>query len=143
MSFDLKDTGAIYQRCMLKCFRDLIGQIIEAYVDDIMVKSKWPNQVIADLEQTFAKLRANDIKLNPEKCVFEVPRGMLLGFYRLQVRHRNQPGEDLGHHKDRPNSEHKGGTMSYRVPHHVQPLYVTPRRMRSPPLSASKEGQPL
>ena len=26
------------------------------------------------------KLQANDIKLNPEKCVFGVPRGMLLGF---------------------------------------------------------------
>ena len=26
------------------------------------------------------KLRANGIKLNPEKCVFGVPRGMLLGF---------------------------------------------------------------
>ena len=26
------------------------------------------------------KLRANGIKLNPEKCIFEVPRGMLLGF---------------------------------------------------------------
>ena len=26
------------------------------------------------------KLRANGIKLNPKKCVFEVPRGMLLGF---------------------------------------------------------------
>ena len=26
------------------------------------------------------KLRANGIKLNPEKCVFRVPRGMLLGF---------------------------------------------------------------
>ena len=26
------------------------------------------------------KLQANDIKLNPEKCIFRVPRGMLLGF---------------------------------------------------------------
>ena len=26
------------------------------------------------------KLQANDIKPNPEKCVFRVPRGMLLGF---------------------------------------------------------------
>jgi hypothetical protein len=25
-------------------------------------------------------LQANDIKLNPKKCVFGVPRGMLLGF---------------------------------------------------------------
>ena len=45
-----------------------------------MVKSKWADQVMADLEQTFTKLRANGIKLNPEKCVFRVPRGMLLGF---------------------------------------------------------------
>ena len=48
--------------------------------DDIVVKSKWANQLIADLEQTIVKLRENDIKLNPEKCIFGVPRGMLLGF---------------------------------------------------------------
>ena len=65
---------------MLKCFKDLIRWTIEAYVDDIVVKSKWEDQVIADLEQTFTKLRANSIKLNPEKCVFGVLRGMLLGF---------------------------------------------------------------
>ena len=41
---------------MLKCFGDLIGRTIDAYVDDIMVKSKWADQVIANLEQTFAKL---------------------------------------------------------------------------------------
>ena len=56
MLFSLKNAGATYQRCMLKCFGDLIGRTIEAYVDDIVVKSKWANQVIADLEQTFAKI---------------------------------------------------------------------------------------
>ena len=80
MPHSLKNMGATYQRCMLKCFGNPIGRTIEAYVDDIVVKSKRAPQVIADLEQTFAKLRANDIKLNPEKCVFRVPRGMLLGF---------------------------------------------------------------
>lgn len=80
MPFGLKNAGAMYRRCMLKCFRDLIGRTIEAYVDDIVVKSKPTDQVVADLEQTFMKLLANDIKLNPEKCVFRVPRGMLLGF---------------------------------------------------------------
>ena len=40
MPFGLKNTGATYQRCMLKCFGDLIGWTIEAYVDDIVVKSK-------------------------------------------------------------------------------------------------------
>ena len=38
MSFGLKNAGAMYQRCMLKCFGDLIGRTIEAYVDDIVVK---------------------------------------------------------------------------------------------------------
>ena len=40
MLFDLKNAGATYQHCMLKCFGDLIGRTIEAYVDDIVVKSK-------------------------------------------------------------------------------------------------------
>ena len=65
---------------MLKCFGDLIRRTVEAYVDDIVVKSKWADHHIADLEQTFAKHRANGIKLNPKKCVFGVPRVMLLGF---------------------------------------------------------------
>ena len=56
MPFGLKNTGATYQQCMLKCFIDLIGRTIEAYVDDIVVKSKHANQVVADLEQTFTKL---------------------------------------------------------------------------------------
>ena len=38
--FGLKNAWATYQRCMLKCFGDLIGQTVEAYVDDIVVKSK-------------------------------------------------------------------------------------------------------
>ena len=65
---------------MLKCFRDLIGRTVEAYVDGIVVKSKQADHLVADLEKTFAKLWANGIKLNPEKCVFGVLRGMLLDF---------------------------------------------------------------
>ena len=56
MPFGVKNAGAIYQRCMLKCFGDLIGQTVEAYVDDIVVKSKWADHLVANLEQTFAKL---------------------------------------------------------------------------------------
>jgi hypothetical protein len=65
---------------MLKCFGNLISETVEAYVVNIIVMSKKANQLVADLEKTFMKLQANDIKLNPEKCVFGVPRGMLLGF---------------------------------------------------------------
>jgi hypothetical protein len=65
---------------MLKCFSDLIGETIEDYMDDIVVKSKKVDQLVIDLKKTFKKLRENGIKLNPENCVFGVPRGMLLGF---------------------------------------------------------------
>jgi hypothetical protein len=41
---------------MLKCFGDLIGEIVEAYVDDIIVKSKKVDQLMANLEKTFKKL---------------------------------------------------------------------------------------
>ena len=56
MPFRLKNTEATYQRCMTKCFGDLIKQTIEAYVDNIVVKSKHTNQLVADLELTFRKL---------------------------------------------------------------------------------------
>ena len=57
-----------------------IVSTVEAYVDDIVVKSKKQGDLIQDLEIAFSCLRANKIKLNPKKCVFGVPRGMLLGY---------------------------------------------------------------
>jgi hypothetical protein len=38
MPFGLKNVGAIFQRCMRRIFGELISCIIEAYVDDIIVK---------------------------------------------------------------------------------------------------------
>jgi len=80
MPFGLKNAGATYQRGMLQVFGDLIGKTVEAYVDDIVVKSRKASGLVADLEGTFQCLRATGIRLNPEKCVFGLPRGMLLGF---------------------------------------------------------------
>ena len=49
-------------------------------MDDIMVKSRKASDLLGDLEIAFECLREKGIKLNPEKCVFGVPRGMLMGF---------------------------------------------------------------
>jgi len=65
---------------MLHVFGEHIGSTAEAYVDDIVVKSKKQADLIQDIEIAFSCLRANKIKLNPEKCVFGMPRGMLLGY---------------------------------------------------------------
>ena len=80
MSFGLKNAGATYQRCMLHVFGDHIGQNIEACVDDVVVKSRKADDLVADLKIAFDCLRAKGVRLNPEKCMFGVPRGMLLGF---------------------------------------------------------------
>ena len=44
------------------------------------MKSREAGTLIGDLEETFASLRKVDLRLNPEKCVFGVPFGKLLGF---------------------------------------------------------------
>jgi hypothetical protein len=59
---------------------DLVREIVEVYVDDIVVKSRESNSLLENLAQVFDKLRATSTKLNPEKCVFGVSAGKLLGF---------------------------------------------------------------
>jgi hypothetical protein len=80
MSFGIRNAGATYQRCMQHVFGDHIGRTVEAYVDDIVVKTRKADDLVDDLRIAFGCLWANRVKLNPEKCVFGVPRGMLLGY---------------------------------------------------------------
>jgi hypothetical protein len=56
-----------------------IQRNILAYVDDIVVKSVQRRDHISDLAETFANLRAANLKLNPEKCVFVIHKGKVLG----------------------------------------------------------------
>ena len=53
-------------------------------MDDIVVKTKDGLTLVQDLEETFANLHKINLKLNPEKCVFGVPSGKLLGFFVSQ-----------------------------------------------------------
>ena len=49
-------------------------------MDEIVIKSKLKTDLITDLTETFPNLCKYRIKLNPEKCVFSIPVGKLLGF---------------------------------------------------------------
>ena len=40
MTFGLKNASATYQRAMNYIFHELIGKIVEIYIDDVVVKSK-------------------------------------------------------------------------------------------------------
>jgi hypothetical protein len=85
MSFGLKNAGATYQRAIQTCLGEQIGENMEVYVDDVVVKTKNPDTLIEDLKQKFENLKKWKWKLNPNKCVFRVPLGQLL---RFLVSHR-------------------------------------------------------
>jgi hypothetical protein len=80
MSFGLKNTSATYQRAIQACFKRQLNKNVEAYVDDVVVKTRNSSTLIDDLEETFTSLREYRWKLNPNKCIFGVPSGKLLGF---------------------------------------------------------------
>jgi hypothetical protein len=80
MPYNLKNALSTFVRAMSKTFGDLIRDKIEVYVDDIVVKTKRGSTLVEDLTLVFDKLRATRTKLNPEKCVFGVYAGKLLGF---------------------------------------------------------------
>uniref|UniRef100_A0A2N9HST9 RNA-directed DNA polymerase n=1 Tax=Fagus sylvatica TaxID=28930 RepID=A0A2N9HST9_FAGSY len=72
MPFGLKNAGATYQRLINRMFHDQIGQNVEVYVDDMLVKSKEEDGHLDDLRETFQTLRKYQMKLNPSKCAFGV-----------------------------------------------------------------------
>jgi hypothetical protein len=80
MSFGLKNAGATYQRAIQTCLGEQIGENVEAYIDDVVVKTRDPPMLIEDLNQNFKNLKKWKWKLNPNKCVFGVPSGQLLEF---------------------------------------------------------------
>ena len=82
--FGLKIAGATYQRLMDRVLAPMIGQNVQAYVDDIVVTSQQREQHIADLEELFTTIAKYRLKLNPEKCVFKVEAGKFLGFLRKE-----------------------------------------------------------
>jgi hypothetical protein len=105
MTFGLKSTGATYQRAMNYIFLDLIGWLVEVYIDDVVIKSKEIENHIADLRKVSERTRKYGLKMNPMKCAFGVLAGQFLGFLvherGIEVTQRNinaikkiQPPED-------------------------------------------------
>ena len=81
MPFGLKNAGAIYQRLIDKAFQHQIGRNLEAYVDDMVIKSRTEEVLLKDIQETFDTLRSIGMKLNPKKCSFGVEEGKFLGYY--------------------------------------------------------------
>ena len=79
MPFGLKNTEATYQRLVNQIFKGLIGNSMEVYVDDILVKSKEEADHLTHMAEAFHILKRYQMKLNPAKCAFGVSSGKFLG----------------------------------------------------------------
>ncbi|GAU42913.1 hypothetical protein TSUD_86510 [Trifolium subterraneum] len=81
MPFGLKNAGATYQRMMNKVFRGEIGDMLEVYMDDMIVKSHEEVDHTIHLQKVFEQARKVNMRFNPEKCTFGIRAGKFLGFY--------------------------------------------------------------
>jgi hypothetical protein len=52
MTFGLKNAGATYQKAMNYIFHELIGKIVEIYIDDVMIKSLNHESHLKDMKKT-------------------------------------------------------------------------------------------
>ncbi|KAM1087726.1 hypothetical protein ACFX2B_013077 [Malus domestica] len=80
MPFGLKNAGATYKRAMNTIFDDLIGTIVEVYIDDVVIKLGCRQAHLDDLIQAFLRMRPHNLKMNPAKCAFGISARNFLGF---------------------------------------------------------------
>ena len=69
MTLGLKNAGATYHRVMNYIFYDLIGKIVEIYIDDVIVKSKGLNEHLANLRKALKCTREHGLKMNPNSMI--------------------------------------------------------------------------
>jgi hypothetical protein len=80
MPYGLLNALPTFAHAMNITLGDLVRDIVKVYVHDIVVKTRESNSLLENLAQVFDKLRATSTKLNPEKCIFGMSAGKLLGF---------------------------------------------------------------
>jgi hypothetical protein len=80
MTFGLKSVGATYQWAMNLIFHDLLGVILEVYINVVVVKLAGLSEHLVDLQVALERIRNFGLRMNPLKCVFGMLASRFLGF---------------------------------------------------------------
>ncbi|GKC85222.1 reverse transcriptase domain-containing protein [Tanacetum coccineum] len=83
MPFGLKNARATYRILIDAAFQSQIRRNLEAYADEIVIKSSNKKALLADIAEMFDNLRKINMKLNQKKCSFGVEEGNFLGYMSL------------------------------------------------------------
>ena len=84
MPFGIKNVGATYQKFVTKVFHFILGNTIEVYIDDNVIKSVNRFDYYQHLQEAFDLVRKYKMRLNPLKCAFRVNASKFLGFMVAQ-----------------------------------------------------------
>jgi hypothetical protein len=76
----LKNVRSTFSWLTKRILKDQMDHNIFTYVDDIVVASKSKEVHLSGLAETFANMHEAQLRLNPEKCIFGVRQGMILGY---------------------------------------------------------------
>ena len=72
MPFGLKNARATYPILINRMFKEMIGKIMEVYIDNMLVKNLRAADHIIHLKEMFGILREHHMMLKPSKCIFGV-----------------------------------------------------------------------
>jgi hypothetical protein len=73
--FGLKNAGATYQRAMNLIFHDLLGVLMEVYIDDVVDKMIGFEEHMTDLKLSLERMTKYGLWMNTLKCAFGVTLG--------------------------------------------------------------------
>ena len=79
MPFGLCNAPGTLQRCMMSLFSDMVGKIIEVFMDDLSVFGGSFDLCLNNLTQVLKRCEEKNLTLNWEKCYFMVTQGIVLG----------------------------------------------------------------
>uniref|UniRef100_A0A3Q3A042 Reverse transcriptase domain-containing protein n=1 Tax=Kryptolebias marmoratus TaxID=37003 RepID=A0A3Q3A042_KRYMA len=80
MPFGLTNAPAVFQALVNDVLRDMIGQFVFVYLDDILIFSKNLHTHVTQVRSVLLRLLQNNLFAKAEKCEFHVPSTSFLGF---------------------------------------------------------------
>jgi hypothetical protein len=92
------------------------------------VKTKVASTLVDDLNQTFKALNKFQWKLNPKKCIFDVPSSILLGNIVSHDGIRPNLEKSQSCHEDETTQVHQGHLEANRVYGCSESIHIATRR---------------
>jgi hypothetical protein len=126
----LRNAGSTFNRMMKLIVGSQLGRNASAYVDDIVIMSEREKDHIADLTETFDNMRRNSLKLNPEKCIFGIRKGQLLGCMVSKWGIQANPQKIEALRRMQPPEQQKGDPKTHRQNSLAKPLHLQGRRAK-------------